>query len=161
MTNSIQILDVATENQITHYEMQNRLGDVWINSLVWSPNGKYFASISGEIWDVASGRKVSTLKGLSSGMATQFFTRMLAWSPDSKYLASSDDTQAFFPSGAGFIDPTPKVDTVVHIWNTLTGEEIFAYDGHTAGVNYLAWSSDGTKIASASADMTVKVWQAI
>jgi len=51
-------------------------------------------------------------------------------------------------------------DPTVQIWNMLTGKNVFIYRGHTAGVNDVAWSPDGKKIASVSADMTVKIWQA-
>lgn len=34
------------------------------------------------------------------------------------------------------------------------------YRGHTQLVTTLAWSPDGTRIASGSADRTVQIWQA-
>jgi len=34
------------------------------------------------------------------------------------------------------------------------------YRGHTNGVQAVAWSPDGTRIASASWDTTVQVWEA-
>jgi eukaryotic-like serine/threonine-protein kinase len=34
------------------------------------------------------------------------------------------------------------------------------YKGHTKGVYAVAWSHDGTRIASVAWDKTVQVWQA-
>jgi prefoldin subunit 5 len=39
-------------------------------------------------------------------------------------------------------------------------ENIFTYRGHSASVHSVAWSLDGTRIASASDDRTVQVWKA-
>ena len=35
----------------------------------------------------------------------------------------------------------------------------FTYRGHSNWVNALAWSPDGSRIASASDDKTVQIWQ--
>jgi WD40 repeat protein len=82
----------------------------------------------------------------------------MVWSPNSQYLAAFDNSQ--YSSQFQQLSSGTKVDTTVHIWDALTGEDVFVYRGHTAGVNYVAWSPDCSKIASASADKTVKVWQA-
>lgn len=41
-----------------------------------------------------------------------------------------------------------------------TGKAIVTYTGHTDSVERVAWSPDGTRIASASYDRTVQVWNA-
>ena len=41
-----------------------------------------------------------------------------------------------------------------------SGSPLLVYKGHSASVNGLAWSPDGTKIASASSDKTVMIWNA-
>lgn len=41
------------------------------------------------------------------------------------------------------------------------GEQIYTYHGHTIAAYMAVWSSDGTRIASCSADKTVKVWDAM
>ena len=41
-----------------------------------------------------------------------------------------------------------------------TGKRLVTYRGHTNGVQAVAWSPDGTRIASASWDTTVQVWEA-
>ena len=40
----------------------------------------------------------------------------------------------------------------------LSGRELFATRAHAADVKALAWSPDGCRLASASTDDTVKVW---
>jgi WD40 repeat protein len=49
----------------------------------------------------------------------------------------------------------------VHIWDAATGNTIFTYRGHSKEVSSVAWSPNGKRIASASYDQTVQVWQAV
>jgi len=39
------------------------------------------------------------------------------------------------------------------------GTTLYTYSNHTGKVNAVAWSPDGTRIASASDDTTVQIWQ--
>jgi WD40 repeat protein len=47
---------------------------------------------------------------------------------------------------------------MIRIWDWQTGMEITALQGHTNIITDLAWSPDGTKLASSSWDYKVKVW---
>ncbi|EPS29053.1 hypothetical protein PDE_04000 [Penicillium oxalicum 114-2] len=48
-------------------------------------------------------------------------------------------------------------DQTVKIWDTTTGQ-IVSTIGHTASVTSIAWSQDGSRLASASYDKTVRIW---
>jgi RNA polymerase sigma factor (sigma-70 family) len=63
----------------------------------------------------------------------------LAFSPDSRLLASSD--------GA-----------VVHVWEVATGSKVRTFWGHRGEVRSLSFSANGRRLASASTDSTVVLW---
>ena len=46
------------------------------------------------------------------------------------------------------------------IWDTATGKTSVTLKGHTDGINVVAFSPDGKRIVTASADNTAKVWNA-
>jgi eukaryotic-like serine/threonine-protein kinase len=83
------------------------------------------------------------------GHQNQVFTA--AWSPDGTFIASA---------GGSTTDPR-QGDTGVHVWQAQTpqrGQNVCIYRGHTTLVRMVAWSPDGTRVASASEDGYVKVW---
>jgi WD40 repeat protein len=47
----------------------------------------------------------------------------------------------------------------VQIWEAATGNAILTYSGHSQWVNAVAFSPDGTKVASGSSDQKVQVWE--
>lgn len=118
-----------------------------LNGLAWSPDGKliayaYFDGGSAGIGDVV-------VNAITQGNAvTKVFSytfpvpSSLAWACNSNYLAVGE--------AAGQVD----------ILEVSSKKIIYSYTNYAKAVNAVAWSPDGTKIASASDDGTVKVWQA-
>lgn len=51
-----------------------------------------------------------------------------------------------------------STDNTVKVWDVTDRELEHTFSGHTGAVNSIAWSPNGSKIASASADHTVKIW---
>jgi len=49
-------------------------------------------------------------------------------------------------------------DNVIKIWSPFTGELIRNLSGYTKGLSDISWSGDGTCLASASDDMSIRIW---
>jgi len=49
-------------------------------------------------------------------------------------------------------------DAGIRLWNPAGGEKIRVLTGHTGAVNALAFSPDGTTLASGSSDATIRLW---
>jgi WD40 repeat protein len=106
----------------------------WV--LDFSPDGKRLASvwfnkphrytkIRIKIWEVASGKEPQAVEG-------QPWVHVAAFSPDGAHLASS---------GEGGL---------IKLWDTGSGKELHTLKGHTAAVQSLDFSPDGSRLASAS-----------
>ncbi len=126
-----------------------------LKAVRWSPDGKFIASAGGDgsvqVWDASIGTHVFSHNGHQGTINT------LAWSPLNAVL---DPEQSWRIASAG-------ADTTVQLWNVVRkddGEEllpqtdVFSYRGHADEVHVVAWSSDGSRIASAGAGTTVQVW---
>jgi len=118
-----------------------------ITGVCFSPDGKRLASGSQDgtvkVWDVASGQEAFTLEGHAGGITGVCF------SPDGKRLASSAE------------------DRTVRVWDLSrrpAGDQIdlnppvLTLRAHTREVLSVCFSRDGKRLASASKDGTVKVW---
>ncbi|MDQ3928338.1 MAG: WD40 repeat domain-containing protein [Chloroflexota bacterium] len=151
-----------------------------ITKIDWSADGKYLASASLDnrirIWDVATGRITHSFKlqGLATGVS---------WSPDGQqiaalgrnaqvlslesgrmaiplqYAAMPNNDIDWSPDGAKIAGATGET---ILIWNGQTLHPLpqYFFVGHKGEVNSVAWTADGSRLASASDDGTVRLWNA-
>jgi WD40 repeat protein/transcriptional regulator with XRE-family HTH domain len=161
-------------------------GEVFYD-VAYSQDGQRIA-ISGEnpethqstvrIWDATTGRELLTLP-INGG-----HPRGVAFSPDDTRVAA---TSTSFPNGKiwdaatgnilldgfpeqlyGLLDITFSLDGALVatggsdqkaiIRNTRTGQVLYVLSGHTNSINSVAFSPDMTRLATASLDDTVRVW---
>ena len=105
-----------------------------IQDVAFGPAGKVVtASWDGtaRIWDLASRRVLSTLRGHSGPLLG------VAVSPDGALVA------------------TASLDGTAKLWDLATGREVLTLFGHDGPVNTVAFSPDGRFLATASGDGTV------
>jgi WD40 repeat protein/serine/threonine protein kinase len=83
----------------------------------------------------------------------------LAWSPDGQRLASAG-IQAQDTSDPPVVVYSSNTPSTVKIWDLVRRRELFTLQGHPRSVTSLAWSPDGTRLASANGDRTITIWDA-
>jgi RNA polymerase sigma factor (sigma-70 family) len=114
-------------------------------SLAFSPDGKTLAAGGDDatvhFWDVVSGEKLRTLAiPLQPGDVKRVLS--IALSPDGRSLAAG--------YGEG--------DCTVRLWELASGQERLRFEGHCGAIGSLAFSPDGTLLASGGTDRIIMVW---
>ena len=133
--------DIDTEKENPEF----RVNPVY--TVAFSPCGhKIACGMATEIrlWDVNNCRTLLTLPHAP----TNGNPRALAFSPCGKYLASG----AWWNRGV----ETEKVP--IRLWKVASGENIATFWGHPTDVQDLAFSPNGTLLASGSFDGTILLW---
>ena len=119
-------------------------------SLAFSPDGTHLATgrldRSVRLWDTSGNSEPIQLQKqslsedlLRSHQELVGGPDVLLFSPDGKILACGADQH-------------------VKLWDTITGELITTFTAHIGFIEYLAFSTDGSMLASASQDGTIKYW---
>ena len=125
-----------------------------VSSLAWSADDSRIVSCSwdniAKIWDVRSNRTLLTYTKHKGG-----WLNTVAWSPDGKLIASAGEVGTV--TGNVYIGTRGTKDVNLHVWEAATGNTHALYE--SLPVNALAWSPDGTRIATACSNNVSQVWR--
>ena len=130
----------------TGRELGHETHDSWINSIVFSANGKYVVSASDDgtarVWEAATGKEVARVVNNSS-------VNSVALSPDGRWVVSG---------GCAKEDPNDGdcLQGIVRVWK-ITGEEVAQINQH-GPVHSVAFSPDSKWIASGGCDNVDSFW---
>lgn len=119
----------------------------WIYSVQFSPDGKSLITASRDktvkVWDLSAKKESATLKDNPTNVKTAVF------SPDGKWAVST--------TGA-WDKKEKKWEGEIRFWDVKAGKVARSIKGHTAVIEAIAFSADGSKLATAGEDETAIIW---
>ncbi|WP_298490680.1 WD40 repeat domain-containing protein [uncultured Chloroflexus sp.] len=138
-----RVWDATNGTQLRVFTHESTMSGV--NQVAFAPGNAVLASVALDsviLWDMARGKAISTLK---LDDPERLFSD-LAFAPDGALLAVTTRRNASVP------------DSQVLLWEVPTGQVVATLTGYSGAVTSVAFAPDGTLLASAATDGTVRLW---
>jgi WD40 repeat protein len=183
---TLRLLDAATQNEIAVLWRANDPFVLPTFSDDGTRIASWCDDMSVRVWDAKTGQELTVLKGRADAVTSLMFSpdgtrviswvvhRELSWPPQDVRLwdAQSGELVAvlqegekdelaslvFSPDGTGFAFGREFPNNRIELRETATGKTLGIMSGHTNRVWSVAFHPDGSRIASASMDGTVRIW---